>query len=148
MPTIWKIGRVAAAVTISCLTLGTAAHSAGAQTTIDRWLVLGPATAPLPFGAAASDSARLDALRIATDRGWPAEGATVTVPGGTTFRWQAGTGTTTDGSVVFAAAYVTSDRWTRASLDVKGGAATSRRVWLDGARVGGASVDLSQGKHF
>ena len=70
------------------------------------------------------------------------------MPGGATLRWQAGNGAATNGSVVFAAAYVTSDRWTRASLQVTGGDAASRRVWLDGARVGTAPVDLSQGKHF
>ena len=143
------ISRSARAIVFAtaCVTLGSAA-AAKAQTSVDRWLVLGPVTAPLPFGAASSDSARLDALRLATDKGWPSEGATVTVPGGTTLRWQAGNGATTTGSVVYAAAYVTSDRWTRASLQVTGGDAASRRVWVDGARVGSAPVDLSQGKHL
>ena len=143
MPTI---SRIAHAV-IACVTLG-AAPIAAAQTSVDRWLVLGPVAAPLPFGAAATDSARLDALRIATDKGWPSEGATLTLPGATTLRWQAGNGSTTDGSVVYAAAYVESDRWTRASLQLTGGAATSRRVWLDGTRVGSTPVDLPQGKHL
>jgi dipeptidyl aminopeptidase/acylaminoacyl peptidase len=132
---------------VVCLALGTV-QVASAQTSIDRWLVVGPTTAPLPFGSATSDSARLDALRISTDRGWPSEGMTLAVPGGETLRWQAGNGATTDGNVVYAAAYVTSDRWTRASLEITGGNATSRRVWLDGMRVGGASVDLGQGKHL
>ena len=70
------------------------------------------------------------------------------MPGGAPLRWQPGNGATTNGSVVFAAAYVTADRWTRATLQVTGGDAASRRVWLDGARVGSAPVDLSQGKHF
>src|SRR5262245_10789312 len=135
------------AVAAAFATLG-AARAASAQTSIDRWLVLGPATAPLPFGAASSDSARLEAFRLASDKGWPSEGATVALPGGTTLRWQAGNGTTTNGSVVFAAAYVTADQWTRATLQVTGGDASSRRAWLDGARVGSAPLDLSQGKHF
>jgi dipeptidyl aminopeptidase/acylaminoacyl peptidase len=147
MPTTSMIGRAMTAIAIACATLGSASV-AEAQTSVDRWLVLGPATAPLPFGAASSDSARLEAFRLATDKGWPSEGATVTMPGGTTLRWQAGNGATTNGSVVFAAAYLTSDRWTRASLQVTGGDATSRRAWLDGARVGSTPVDLSQGKHF
>jgi dipeptidyl aminopeptidase/acylaminoacyl peptidase len=132
---------------VACAALGTA-QVASAQTTIDRWLVLGPTTAPLPFGSATSDSARLDALRIAPDKGWPSEGTTMAIPGGATLRWQAGNGATTDGSVVYAAAYVMSDRWTRASLQVTGGNATCRRVWLDGTRVGGAPIDLAQGKHL
>ena len=146
MPTISRSAR-AIVVAAACVTLG-AAGVARAQTSVDRWLVLGPATAPLPFGAASSDSARLDALRLATDKAWPSEGATVTVPGGTTLRWQAGNGATANGSVVYAAAYVVSDRWTRALLAVTGGDAASRRVWMDGARVGSAPVDLSQGKHL
>jgi len=135
------------AIAAAFATLGTA-RSAAAQTSIDRWLVLGPATAPLPFGAPSSDSARLEAFRLPADKGWPSEGGTVTVPGGAPLRWQPGNGAATNGSVVFAAAYVTADRWTRATLQVTGGDAASRRVWLDGTRVGTAPVDLSQGKHF
>jgi dipeptidyl aminopeptidase/acylaminoacyl peptidase len=142
----WR-GRTIAVVGIVCVTLGAAPH-AGAQLSVDRWLVLGPTTAPLPFGAASSDSARLEALRIKTDRPWPAEGAMVPMPGGATLRWQAGNGAAMDGSVLYAAAYVTSDRWTRASLQVTGGDAASRRVWMDGARVSAATVDLAQGKHL
>ena len=137
----------AIAIAAVLATLGTAGGAA-AQTPIDRWLVLGPATTPLPFGAASSDSARLEAFRLASDKGWPSEGVTVSTPGGTTLRWQAGNGTTVNGSVVFAAAYVTADRWTRATLQVTGGDAASRRAWLDGARVGSAPLDLSQGKHL
>src|SRR5262245_21563786 len=101
MPNIPRLGRAI----VACAALG-AASAASAQTSIDRWLVLGPTTAPLPFGSASSDSARLDALRITTDKGWPSEGATVAVPGGETLRWQAGNGATADGSVTYAAAYV------------------------------------------
>src|SRR6476620_10553575 len=147
MPTSSMMARTMAVITIVCTALGSPSV-VWAQTSIDRWLVLGPATAPLPFGAASSDSARLEAFRLPTDKAWPSEGATVTLPGGAPLRWQSGNGATTNGSVVFAAAYVTADRWTRATLQVTGGEATSRRVWLDGARVGSAPVDLSQGKHF
>jgi len=147
MPTISMIGRTMMAIAIAFTTLGSPSV-ARAQTSIDRWLVLGPATAPIPFGAPASDSARLEAFRLPTDKGWPSEGATVTMPGSAPLRWQPGNGATTNGSVVFAAAYLTADRWTRATVQVTGGDAASRRVWLDGARVGSAPVDLSQGKHF
>jgi len=140
-------GRAIVAAGIACITLG-GAPAAWAQTAVDRWLVLGPTTAPLPFGAASSDSARLDALRLETDKAWPSEGATVPVPGGTALRWQPGNGAATEGAVLYAAAYVTSDRWTRASVQVTGGDAASRRVWVDGVRVGSAPVDLSQGKHL
>ena len=122
------------AIAAALMTLGTAG-SAAAQTSIDRWLVLGPATAPLPFGAPSSDSARLEAFRLPADKGWPSEGGTVSAPGGAPLRWQPGNGAATNGSVVFAAAYVTADRWTRATLQVTGGDAASRRVWLDGTRV-------------
>jgi len=140
-------GRAIAVAALSFVTLGAAAV-VQAQTTVDRWLVLGPATAPLPFGAASTDSARLDALRLETDKAWPSEGATVPMPGGTSLRWQAGNAAATDGTVLYAVAYVTSDRWIRASLLVKGGDAGSRRVWMDGARVGTAPLDLAQGKHL
>lgn len=136
---------VAAAV-LAYVTLG--APRAAAQLSVDRWLVLGPAPAPLPFGAASSDSARLEALRIKTDKAWPSDGATVPMPGGAMLRWQAGNGAVADGSVLYAAAYVTSDRWTRASVQVTAGDAASRRVWVDGVRLSGPSVDLSQGKHL
>src|SRR5262245_12422504 len=128
MPTISTMARTITALAIACTTLGSPSVTE-AQTSVDRWLVLGPATAPLPFGAASSDSARLEAFRLASDKGWPSEGVTVSMPGGTTLRWQAGNGTTTNGSVVFAAAYVSADRWTRASLQVTGGDAASRRAW-------------------
>ena len=140
-------GRAIAVAALSFVTLGAAAV-VQAQTTVDRWLVLGPATAPLPFGAASTDSARLEALRLETDKAWPSEGATVPMPGGTSLRWQAGNAAATDGTVLYAVAYVTSDRWIRASLLVKGGDAGSRRVWMDGARVGTAPLDLAQGKHL
>jgi len=51
-------GRAIAVAALSFVTLGAAAV-VQAQTTVDRWLVLGPATAPLPFGAASTDSARV-----------------------------------------------------------------------------------------
>src|SRR4051812_27260923 len=114
MPTNSRRGRATVVAAIGCVTLGIAGI-AQAQASVDRWLVLGPAAAPLPFGAAASDSARLDALRLTTENAWPSEGAPMAMPGGATLRWQAGNGASTNGSVVYAAAYVTSDRWTRAS---------------------------------
>src|SRR6187397_756349 len=120
MSTTSRSARAIAVIATACVTLGTA-QIAAAQTSIDRWLVLGPATAPLPFGAASSDSARLEAFRLPADKGWPSEGGTVTVPGGAPLRWQPGNGAATNGSVVFAAAYVTADRWTRATLQVTGG---------------------------
>jgi len=139
-------GRAIAAAALVCVTLG-ATSQVEAQLSVSQWLVLGPAPAPLPFGAASSDSARLEALRIKTDKAWPAAGATVPMPGGATLRWQTGNGAVPDGSVLYGAAYITSDRWTRASLQVTGGDATTRRVWMDGARVAGPSVDLAPGKH-
>src|SRR4030095_6955991 len=105
------------AIAAAFATLGTA-RSAAAPTSIDPWLGLGTGTASLPFGAPSSDSARLEAFRLPADKGWPSEGGTVTVPGGAPLRWQPGNGAATNGSVVFAAAYVTADRWTRATLQV------------------------------
>src|SRR4051794_3023517 len=105
-------GRAIIGAAIVSMTLGAPARAA-AQLSVSQWLVLGPATAPLPFGAASTDSARLEALRIKTDKAWPATGAMVPMPGGATLRWQAGNGAVTDGSVLYAAAYITSDRWTR-----------------------------------
>ena len=141
------VSKVRAAAVAACVSLG-AARVALAQASIDRWLVLGPVAAPLPFGAASTDSARLDALRLPSDKAWPSAGATMTLPGGATLRWQPGTGGTVTGSVVYAAAYLTAPQWTRATLSVSGGDAASRRVWLDGTRVAGASVTLVPGKHL
>jgi hypothetical protein len=105
-------GRAIAVAALSCVTVG-AASVVSAQTTVDRWLVLGPTPAPLPFGAASTDSARLESLRLETDKGWPSEGATVTVPGGTSLRWQPWNAAATDGNVLYAAANLTSDPCTR-----------------------------------
>lgn len=120
---------------------------ARAQLTVDRWLVLGPVRAAIPFGSQ-SDSARLDALREGAAAAWPAEGSTWAWPGARTPRWVAGTGSAADGELLYASAYVSADRWLRAALTVSGGEKSSRRLWIDGRRVTGDSVDLVPGKHL
>ena len=139
--------RVVTAAAVLFASLGVAPQRAAAQLIIDRWLVLGPTPAPLPFGAASSDSARLEALRLRLENSWPSEGATLPVPGASALRWRAGTGVGADGAIVYAAAYVTADRWQRATLQVAGGQDGTRRIWLDGIRVASSSVDLVPGKH-
>ena len=121
---------------------------ANAQTTVDRWLVLGPTPARAAFNAAAGDSAVMDATRLMLQRGWPTGGTAVSLPGGTVLRWQPGTGSATDGDVLHAAVFLSTDRWTRATLAFTGGDAATRRVWLDGQRVMGPDVELRTGKHL
>ena len=125
-----------------------AVSSAAAQTTVDRWLVLGPTAAVAPFNAAAGDSSVMDATRVTIGRRWPVGSAAVAMPGGTTLRWQPGTGSAADGQVLHAATYLTTDRWTKATLTFTGGDAATRRVWLDGQRVAGPEVELRTGKHL
>jgi dipeptidyl aminopeptidase/acylaminoacyl peptidase len=121
---------------------------ARAQTTIDHWLVLGPVRARVPLGAT-SDSALLDAARLNLRQAWPAAGAAWAWSGvATDQRWTAGDGAATDGAIVFAAAYVTLDRWQRLTLKSGGGTEATRRLWIDGSRVRGTSVDLAGGAHF
>ena len=134
-------------VVVAAMTLGGAA-AGRAQTTVDRWLVLGPTTAALQFGAATTDSARLDGLRLVPHRAWPAEGSAAPVPGGPSLAWKTGNGAIMGPGLTYAAAYITSDRWTRATVQLQGASPTSRRVWLDGVRVAGAPVDITRGKHL
>ena len=119
----------------------------GAQVTIDRWLVLGPVPATLPFGSANSDSAALGILRLRPDAGWPTEGKAVTLPGGGTVKWTAGDAALPAGTVAYAAAFITSDRWQRLTLGAAPGTLDMPRAWLDGARVTGATLALARGKH-
>ncbi|MEO7962325.1 MAG: hypothetical protein ABIT38_00280, partial [Gemmatimonadaceae bacterium] len=143
-----ECGRAALGAAALLASLGAAPALVQAQqVTIDRWLVLGPTPAPLPFGAASSDSARLEALRIRLEHLLPAEGSAMPAPGAGTLKWQSRNGASAEGAVLYALSYVTSDRWSRASLQVTGGDTGTRRVWMDGARVSGTSVTLAQGKH-
>lgn len=127
--------------------LGIAAGDAGAQVTVDRWLVLGPVPATLPFASATSDSAALGALRLRPDAGWPSEGRSVPLPAGAPLRWTAGNAALARGTLAYAVAYVTSDRWQRVTLGTPAGSAELPRVWIDGARVTGAQVTLARGTH-
>ena len=137
---------VVAIIAAAMLTMRPA--TAQAQTSIDHWLVLGPVRARVPLGAT-SDSALLDAARPNRHQARPAAGATWAWSGAATAqRWTAGDGTVTDGAIVFAAAYVTLDRWQRVTLKSSGGAETTRRLWIDGSRVSGPSVDLGRGTHL
>ncbi len=112
--------------------------------------MLGPTPVAAPFAEASTDSAALGNLRISTEDGWPAEGASVGMPNGSALRWASGDGSAGAPALLYAAAYVTSDRWQRATLTVSPPAATgeARRVWVDGARVSNAPVALTRGKHL
>ena len=147
--TIPRRALAAAAIALPsfAFSLAVSPAAAHAQLTIDRWLVLGPVHAAVPFGSA-SDSALLDASRPSLRGTWPAEGSTWAWPGAGSLRWTPGTGSAGDGEAVYAAAYVTSDRWQRVALTVAGGDEGTRRLWIDGRRVAGKNADLAQGKHF
>lgn len=147
MTNFGSVRAACAAIALVGASLGAGPSLVQAQVTVDRWLVLGPTPAPLPFGAASTDSARLEGLRIRLDHLLPAEGSAMPAPGAGTLTWRGGNGASTDGSVLFALAYVTSDRWSRASLLVTGGESSTRHVWMDGVRVSGTTVTLAQGKH-
>lgn len=134
-----------AAATMSFLLL--CAGEGRAQLTIDRWLVLGPVPATLPFASATSDSAALGALRLKADAGWPGVGTTVPLPGGAPLRWTAGDGAVPVATLAYAVAYVSSDRWQRVTLGPAPGGGELPRVWVDGARVTGTSLALARGKH-
>ncbi|MBC7894725.1 MAG: S9 family peptidase [Cytophagaceae bacterium] len=121
--------------------------SVHAQATVTRWLTLGPVPAPTPFAAAMGDSARLDASSLKTDGAWPASGDKVPWSDGRTLTWQEGGAGGGASDVVYSAAYLESDRWTRASLTTDG-TGPAYRVWLDGVRVKGGQVTLARGKHF
>jgi dipeptidyl aminopeptidase/acylaminoacyl peptidase len=66
---------------------------------------------------------------------------------GRSLTWHDGTETPGAGEVAYAAAYIESDRWTRASLTMDG-AGAAHRVWVDGTRVNGPQVTLARGKHI
>jgi len=133
---------------ISAISLLAPLSAASAQLTIERWLVLGPAPAAAPFGNARTDSALMATWRLSPNAGWPADGTPAPVPNGTTMRWKAGDAAATPETMLHAAAYISSDRWQRASLAVAGADRGGRRLWLDGKRVTGDSVTLTRGKHF
>ena len=119
----------------------------GAQQTIDRWLVLGPSPVVAPFGAR-SDSALLDATRPNFSTAWPAAGNSWSSPRGPALSWAPATGTVGAGEGLFAAAYVSVDRWTRIAYTLTGGDESSRRLWIDGRRAVGGTANLATGKHF
>ena len=116
----------------------------GAQT-IDRWLAVGT-PAPAPFGNARSDSATLATWRLATDGAWPVDGRAVAGPNGAALQWKSGDASAAAGTVTYAAAYIETDRWQRATVSFAGD--ETRRVWLDGVRVNGARLTLARGKHW
>ena len=121
-----------------------------AQITIDRWLVLGPTAVAAPFAGASSDSAALGNVRIRTEGAWPSDGANVGMPDGRSLRWTPGNGAAGAPALLYAAAYVTSDRWQRVTLTVSPPATTgeAQRMWIDGARASNAPVALTRGKHL
>ncbi|MFI5312348.1 MAG: hypothetical protein ACHQQ3_14005, partial [Gemmatimonadales bacterium] len=127
--------------------LATSSSGAQGQITIDRWLVLGPVHAPVPFGSA-SDSALLDASRPSLKGAWPAEGSTWAWPGAGSLRWASGNGAAADGETFYAAAYVTADRWQHIAWTAAGGGEATRRLWIDGRRAPPAFIDLTPGKHW
>lgn len=138
--------RRALAVVLVCGT-SSVAHS---QVTVSRWLVLGPTKISPAFGGAGTDSAALGNWRIRTDDAWPAAGASVGMPDGSSLRWTAGDASAQSYTVLYAAAYVTSDAWQKVTISLSPAVAPAeaRRVWVDGARVSGAPVALSRGKHL
>ncbi|MEP7382140.1 MAG: prolyl oligopeptidase family serine peptidase [Gemmatimonadota bacterium] len=138
------------AVLVALIALGGASVPAGAQVAIDRWLVLGPTAVAAPFAGAGSDSAALGNWRVRTDETWPAAGTSVGMPGGTTLRWTPGDAGVGASSLVYAAAYVTSDNWQRVMVTLAPRATTgeARRLWIDGARVTAAPVALTRGTHL
>ena len=115
---------------------------------IDRWLLLGPAAAPLPvFHDDAGGGVKLDDLlkapdfdRLPTD---PVAGLAVVCPGGTPLAWQ-GVAADTKGRVIlpkripsaaspavaWLAAYINVSRWVEMEISVTG--THPRRFWLDG----------------
>lgn len=121
--------------------------AAGAQLSIDHWLVVGPGRAGLPFGAT-SDSASLDALRPSPTDTWPSEGSAWASPGAGVLRWAPGNGTVGEGGIVYAVAYVTIDRWQRFAVKPAGSDEKALRIWIDGRRVAAGTADLAQGKHM
>ncbi|MFN8581232.1 MAG: prolyl oligopeptidase family serine peptidase [Gemmatimonadaceae bacterium] len=126
--------------------LCTLASHATAQLTVDRWLVLGPLHVTAPMNAASGDSAILDAARVSVDA-WPSATTVVAFPDAPQLRWTEGNGAGKDGDVTWAAAYLTTDRFTTATISVAG-EATTRRVTLDGERVNGDRITLRTGKHM
>ena len=138
--------------TLTCrqLLLGAlfATGPASAQTAVDRWLVLGPTAVTSPFGTSSSDSAALGNLRLRTDAGWPVDGTLVPMPNAPALRWHAGDGAAAAGTVVFAAAYLTSDQWQRVTIASSLVAGEARRTWLDGSLIAGTTLTLTRGKHL
>ncbi len=142
-----RLSAISCALTIAVL-VSVAPRPAAAQTTIDRWLVLGPTPVLQPFGSAASDSSVLGNWRLRVDGSWPREGGTVPAPSGAALRWSRGDGSAASATMVYAAAYISSERWQRLTLESELAADEARRVWVDGARVTGTSVTLTRGKHM
>ncbi|MFN8574046.1 MAG: S9 family peptidase [Gemmatimonadaceae bacterium] len=116
--------------------------------TVNRWLTIGPVPAHVPFGAAKSDSALLDATRLPPLRVWPASGDSLTIPGAGRQIWREAALVVSGGQVGYALTYLSADRWQHVTFELTGGNSAGRRLWLDGSRLPGMQADLAQGKHL
>lgn len=165
--------RIVPIVSVVVLVLAPAALAAAADTpdarmseqaatkevSVPRWLLLGPASDPLPvFGeekpGAYGIEDLLKAERFPRSPRWPAEGAEVSWFAGRALRWSIRgsgadgqvaldlpAGSEGDSATAWLAAYVTVPRWTTYRLEVKG--VHPRRAWLDGEPIamGGTGKD-------
>ncbi|MGD2068588.1 MAG: prolyl oligopeptidase family serine peptidase [Gemmatimonadota bacterium] len=148
-----------------------AAQGSPADTvSVSSWLVLGPVTTPLPVFHDSDEGQYgpgdlLDAETLEIDDLWPAAGEVVVWPQSGSTRWTvraAAEGALTLGSPdaglgeAYLAAFVDTDRFTKAQLIFSSGAAA--RVYLDGERVAErspgtdppttADLELVPGKHL